>query len=61
MLRNDNSVTFGYAVDDFATRYNDGQRYDRDHIFSDENPDGNFPRDNARLSHFNQTATLSPF
>lgn len=55
-LRNDGSVAFGTTVDDFQTRYGNFNAIQNDNLFLDE-ANG---RDNARLAHFNQNATLSP-
>ena len=54
-LRNDGSVTFGNAPDDFTTSYSNGPTYQNDHLFHDTSK-----FDNARLSYSNSTATLSP-
>ena len=57
-LRNDGSVTFGNAADDFTTSYSQGPTYENDHLFHDTaSPKRNA---NARLVYSNSTATLSP-
>jgi len=57
-LRNDGSVTFGNAADDFTTSYSNGPTFQNDHLFHDTaTPKRNA---NARLVYSNSTATLSP-
>jgi prepilin-type N-terminal cleavage/methylation domain-containing protein len=56
-LRNDGSVTFGNAADDFTTSYGNGPTFQNDHLFHDTaSPKRNA---NARLVYTDSTATLS--
>ena len=59
-LRNDGSVTFGNAADDFTTSYSQGPTYQEDHLFHDAAPINGQRNANARLVYSNSTATLSP-
>ncbi len=59
-LRNDGSVTFGNAADDFTTSYSNGPTYVNDHLFHDAAPINGIRNANARLVYTNSTATLSP-
>lgn len=58
-LRNDGSVTFGNAADDFTTSYSQGPTYEDDHLFHDAAPINGQRNANARLVYSNSTATLS--
>ncbi|MFK7789157.1 MAG: type II secretion system protein [Phycisphaeraceae bacterium] len=58
-LRNDGSVTFGNAADDFTTSYSQGPTYENDHLFHDAPPINGIRNANARLVYTNSTATLS--
>jgi prepilin-type N-terminal cleavage/methylation domain-containing protein len=57
-LRNDGSVTFGNAADEFTTSYSNGPTFENDHLFHDTAAQKR--NANARLSYSNSTATLSP-
>lgn len=57
-LRNDGSVAFGNTQEDFQSQYANGEKQDSDNLFDDEDERD---CDNARMVHFNDTATVSPY
>lgn len=59
-LRGDGSVSWSTTANDFTTKYGGGPLNIGDNLFQDEatGPDSTM-FENARLSHFNQSATLS--